>query len=323
MPAKGRRLAALALLAAGILLVATPSAGAQRTEGVPPFGHVFLIVGENTSLHQITPAHAPFLTGTLKPASAWMTRYFAFNSSSLGQYVGMVSGQFTRCEKNNAEPIHCHQRVPNLFKQLDSAGKSWFEWNESATSACDIFDSGSAWSRNIYSAHHDPALYFTNVEGGRYDEALTPSLECRTRDLAMGTTAPNDTSAFDAALASGQVGAFNLIVPNDCENGHDPCGTHDPLHQFDAFLAREVPKIEASAAFGADGVLAITWDEGGDPPNDPRHVLLVLSGPLVKPGVYGGTRLDHYGLLRTLQDGLGVPRIANARKAPAVTGVWR
>jgi phosphatidylinositol-3-phosphatase len=319
-----KRLAGLASLAV-VMLLSTASAAAapQRTEGVPAFGHVFVIVGENTSLSQVTPTHAPYLSSSLKPMSAWMTHYFAFNSSSLGQYVGMMSGQFTRCEKNNAEPINCHQRVANLFSQLDATHRPWFEWNESATSACDIFDSGSAWSHNIYSAHHDPALYFTNIEGGRYDEARTPSLECRSRDLAMGTTAPNDTSAFDAALVTGQVGAFNLVVPNDCENGHDPCGTRDPVRQFDSFLAREVPKIEASPAFGADGLIAITWDEGGDPPKDPRHVLLALKGPSVKPGVYAGTRLDHYSLLRTLEDGLAVSRLANARKAPVIRGVWR
>ena len=138
-----------------------------------------------------------------------------------------------------------------------------------------------------------------------------------------GTTAPDDTSAFDAALAAGRVGAFNLIVPNDCENGHDPCGTHDPVRQFDDFLAREVPKIEASPTFGADGVIAITWDEGADPPNDPRHVLLAVTGPLVKPGTYAGARLDHYSLLRTLEDGFGVGRLAGARHAHAVAGIWR
>jgi hypothetical protein len=40
---------------------------------------------------------------------------------------------------------------------------------------------------------------------------------------------------------------FNLIVPNDCENGHDPCGG-DGVRHFDRFLAREVPRIEASPA---------------------------------------------------------------------------
>jgi hypothetical protein len=111
---------------------------------------------------------------------------------------------------------------------------------------------------NIYSAHHNPALYFSGLQGGRVDEAIAPAPACRTNDLPTGTTGPDDTSTFDAALRNGDVGAFNLIVPNDCENGHDLCGTHDRVRQFDDFLAREVPKIESSPAFGPDGTILIT-----------------------------------------------------------------
>ena len=69
-------------------LVPTSVAGAAGT--VPRFGHVFLIVGENTSFEQVTPAHAPFLTGTVKPQGAWLTNNHSFvKSSSLGQYIAM------------------------------------------------------------------------------------------------------------------------------------------------------------------------------------------------------------------------------------------
>src|SRR5438874_12359388 len=102
-------------------LLATPASAA-----VPRFGHVFLIVGENTSYAQITPRHAPFITGTVKHQGAWMTNERSFTkSSSLGQYVAMVSGQFTRCEGNNDLPDHCHQRAPSLFAQLAGSGRSW------------------------------------------------------------------------------------------------------------------------------------------------------------------------------------------------------
>ena len=70
---------------------------------------------------------------------------------------------------------------------------------ESADSACDIFDHGSAWSSNIYTAHHQPAIYLTRIHGRGYDEAIAPAAECRADALAMGTTAPDDTGAFDAA----------------------------------------------------------------------------------------------------------------------------
>jgi hypothetical protein len=111
---------------------ATPAPGAAASggEGVPGFGHVFLIVGENTSANQVTAARSPYLTGSIKPRAACLTRYFALSDGSLGNYVAMLSGQFIRCEANNDFSFTngdvpgqhaCHQNVNNLLHQLDGA----------------------------------------------------------------------------------------------------------------------------------------------------------------------------------------------------------
>jgi hypothetical protein len=302
----------------GFFAVAAPAAG------VPHLGHVFLVVGENTSVEQITPAHAPFLTGTVKPHGAWLTNNHSFvKSSSLGQYIAMLSGQYTKCEANNDLPDHCHQRIANLFSQLSASGRTWRDWEQSMANACGPIDDGAAWAKNIYSAHHNPALYFTQLQGGRVDEAITPAAPCRKNDLPMGTTGPDDTSAFDAALKTGDVGNLNVVVPNDCANGHDRCGTRDPVRQFDDFLAQEIPKIQASPAFGSDAVIFITWDEGADPPHKPGNVLTAVLGPQVRAGTIDATRHDHYGLERTLAMGFGVAPLAHARTASPITAIWR
>src|SRR5689334_610438 len=112
---------ALLIAAVGCSTAAAP-AGAAGT--VPHMGRVFLIVGENTSFEQITPRHAPFLTGTVKPQGAWLTNDHSFTkSSSLGQYIAMLSGQYTKCEANNDVPDHCHQRAGNLLSQLAATGR--------------------------------------------------------------------------------------------------------------------------------------------------------------------------------------------------------
>jgi len=172
-------------------------------------------------------------------------------------------------------------------------------------------DSGTPARHNEYGAHHNPALYFTGLKAS-----------CRTMSLPMGGTGAKDTAAFDAALNTGSVGDFNLVVPNDCENGHDPCGG-DGVRHFDQFLAREVPRIEASPAFGPDGVIVVTWDEGADPPHDPGHVATLLLGPLVRAGAVDRARHDHYGLARTLAEGFGVAPLAHARATRAITSIWR
>ena len=319
---RARRRPPRALLAAA-LLVASAVVAAPASAAVPRLGHVFLIVGENTSYAQITPRHAPFLTGTIRPQGAWVTNDHSFTrSSSLGEYIAMVSGQFTRCEANNDLPDHCHQRAPSLFAQLAASGRSWRDWEESMTNACDPIDSGAAWARNIYSAHHNPALYFTGLQGGRVDEAIAPAARA-----APTTPHGHDGTRRHVRLrrraAVGSRRQPQPGGPNDCENGHAPCGTGDRIRQFDDFLAREVPKIEGSPALGADGTILITWDEGSDPPQDPGHVLLAAVGPLVRPGAVDAVRHDHYGLERTLAEGFGVRPLAHARTATALTAIWR
>jgi hypothetical protein len=159
-----------------------------------------------------------------------------------------------------------------------------------------------------YVAHHNPALYFTGLRGS-----------CRSRDLPMGN---GDTAAFNAALGAGRAGDFNLVVPNNCDNGHDPCGG-DPVRHFDDFLAREVPRIQSSPSFGPRGVIVVVWDEGADAPHDPGHVAAAVLGPLVRPGVVDRTRHNHYSLERMLADGFRVAPLARARQASPISGIWR
>ena len=189
---------------------------------------------------------------------------------------------------------------------------------------CDMFDHGTTWYKNSYVSHHSPALYFDDIQAHHSSEDVVPSAECRNKMLPAGTTAPNDMSTYNAALASGSVARFNLVVPNNCENGHDLCGGASSLGQFDSFLSREIPKIEASPAFGSNGTIIVTWDEGSDPPLNPKHVVTAVIGPSIKPGVYAGGRFTHYSLLRTLEDGFGINRhLAKAARAKPINQIWK
>src|SRR4051812_12723437 len=75
--------------------VAAPRAVA-KVEGVPRLGNVFLIIGENTTYSHLDTTNAPYLMGTVRPHSAWLTSYYAATHWSQANYVALVSGQFTR-----------------------------------------------------------------------------------------------------------------------------------------------------------------------------------------------------------------------------------
>src|SRR5690349_9926906 len=109
------RLLLIAVIAAvGLAVVVQSFAAGAGSEGVPRFGHVFVIVGENTDYQHLTPTDAPYLTTTIRPASAWFPNYYAATHWSQANYVALTSGQFTRCEQQDFG-YACRDDVDNLF----------------------------------------------------------------------------------------------------------------------------------------------------------------------------------------------------------------
>jgi hypothetical protein len=311
-----------------------PTAGgaqaAARLDGVPRFGHVFLIVGENTSLAQLDRNDAPFQLGWVKPNSAWLTNYWGISHWSTSNYIAMTSGQFLRCHQLDLAPADCNQDVDNLFGQLDEAGVSWLEWNESMPGPCTLVNSGESRNGNSYRVKHNPAVYYAGIEGaGGVWSAADRSAECMSKVISMGGTGFNDTSAFDAALTGGDVADFNYIVPNQCEDGHDNCKPQgNVIRQFDDFLAREIPQILASPAWGPSDVIIVAYDEGqeGGPGRAKNfaggHTPFAVIGDPVHAAVYEGFA-NHYSLLRTLEDGYGIAEHLGAADGAATIGpIW-
>src|SRR5436309_6281778 len=221
------------LLAVLCLVIAAGSAGSasadvSKTEGVPQFGNVFVIIGENTEITQLTKTNAPFLLGMIKPESAWLTNYFATTHYSEANYVAMTSGQFTPCEQHDGSIASCHQDVPNLFNQLDTSygPGAWQSWMESMPVACDISSAGGDPTLNHYAPKHNPALNYDDVAGTWSGTTLTPSSECLAQDIAAGTTGPNNMDFFNAALCAApatctpSVSRFNFSVPKGSAARH-------------------------------------------------------------------------------------------------------
>ena len=175
----------------------------------------------------------------------------------------------------------------------------------------------------------NPAILYDDVEGvGGVWSATNRSQECLRNDVSAGSP----MGIFNRALEAGSVPSYNLILPNGCEDGEANCKpVNNRYTQFDNFLAREVPKIEASPAFGRDGVIVVTYDEderaGGLAPKNGLgsggHVVCAIISPLAVPGDYVHTFYS-YGLLRTIEDGLRLQgHLGDANQVPAITGIWR
>jgi hypothetical protein len=312
------------------------AAGTTATENVPSFGNVFLIIGENTTYSHLTSTNAPYLMNTLRPRAAWLTNYYAATHWSQANYVALVTGQFTRCEQQDYG-IACHQNIDNLYHQLDQAGLSWKVWLEAGTAKCDTGSGGSCTSdtacplTGFYTTGNPPIL-FDNIEGpdGVWS-ATTPSQECLANDVPAGTD-DDGMVYFNDALAKGDVGRYNMVIPNGCEDGEANCKpVNNRYTQFDNFLAREVPQIESSPAFGTNSVIIVTYDEderaGGlaakNGLGSGGHVVCAIISPMAVPGSYG-QKYYHYSVLRTVEDGFRLSSyLGDANAVTPVNDIWR
>jgi phosphoesterase family protein len=320
-----------------VLLASCPLARASNApiEGVPPFGHVFMIIGENTTYDHVTTTNMPYLMQTLRPRVAWLGDYYAATHWSQANYVALVTGQFTRCEQQDYG-VACHQDVDNLFHQLDVARLTWKTWLEGGAARCDTGMGGTCESETAcpltgFYTTGNPAILFDNIEGANGVWSATDvSQECLQNDIPAGDR--NDPMGFfNQALAEGNVANFNLILPNGCEDGEGNCAPiNNRYSQFDAFLAREVPLIEASPAFGDDGVIIIVYDEderaGGMAKKNGLaqggHVPCAILSPLAIPGDYDDTYY-HYSLLRMLEDGFALSGyLGDANSVTPVNTIW-
>jgi hypothetical protein len=178
----------------------------------------------------------------------------------------------------------------------------------------------------------NPPILFDDIEGpGGVWSPTTPSPECQANDVPAGT-ARSGMSTFNADLATGRVARFNMVIPNGCDDGEANCKPVNHRYtQFDNFRAREIPKIEASPAFGSSGVIIVIHDEderadGLAPKNglgSGGHVACAIISPLATPGSYGQTYY-HYSLLRTIEDGLGLGQyLGNANAVPPIASIRR
>ena len=287
----------------------------RAPSGIPRFSHVFVIPMENTSwatLDADDPANTPFLHG-LKLSAAYATDYHGVAHPSLPNYLAMVGGDDFgvgcdcpptggSCNSFSCNRlVHscgCGQTGPSLGDQLDAANESWRAYAEDLPGACPTSDSGG------FAVRHVPFLYFSGV--------TADASACAQQVVELGQLAVD----LDANPR-----AFSFITPNLTDDMHDPAfpsSGPQNLANGDGWLAQEVPRITASAAFRDNGLLVIVWDEdddsGGITGTDDPVPMFVLS-PLAKTSYPSPTRADHYSLLATIEDGLGLPRLGKAQQA--------
>jgi phospholipase C len=214
-------------------------------------------------------------TAQLAAGNALATNYHAVAHPSLPNYLALTSGSTHGITDDG------YHVLPDagIGRQLTDAGVPWRAYMEGMGANCLA-------GNNAYAIKHDPFAYY-----GGACPANVVSLDQLSFDLATPAPGPR----------------FSWITPNLCHDGHD-CSAR----VADTFLSQLVGHIIDSPAFRDNGVLFITWDE--DDGSASNRVPLIALGASVQAG--GSDRqYDHYSLLATVEDMLGVSRLGAAASA--------
>ncbi|MCW2891466.1 MAG: acid phosphatase [Actinomycetia bacterium] len=304
--------AAIMLATIGAATGVTPASPAAAASGPcgtattpPTYRHVIWIWMENHSLGDIigNTSQAPYIN-SLAASCGLATDYHGTTHPSLPNYLAATSGTaqgslpattYLDCDVS----VICDMTVGSIFGQ----GESWKAYEESMPSNCYKSNSGE------YAVRHNPAVYYKSLSG------------CASKDV------PYTQLATD--LADNALPAFSFITPNLIDDMHD--GT---IAQGDAWLAGHLPAILNSKQYqsGTTAVF-ITWDEGsgGYPIEDCDNtsvtdtsciVPTIVISPSTPAGTTSGPFFDHYSLLGTTEQLLGLPKLASASSSPTMTAAF-
>jgi len=239
------------------------------------------------------------------------TNFFAEAHPSLPNYIAMTSGGTQGVTGDSSGPL----AADNIYAQVKRSGRQWRHYAFGMPSNCDHADAPSS-NRAIYTAHHQPPVFYRTI-----------AADCARWDVGVGDPAKvedrNDVRAgpLATALRRNRLPAFATIEPTDDGGNSKAGGEVDPV-KGDAFLARWIPRITSSTAYrrGRTAIF-ITWDEpddfGTDPPRD--TIATIVIAPTVPAGTKVATRFDHYAMLRTTEELLGLsPFLGAAANAPSM-----
>jgi len=273
--------------------------GLQAT--APGYKHVIWIWMENHSYNTIIGSpRAPYIN-SLATECGLATNYHNVSHPSLPNYVSATSGlgyrAIARFDRDCNPVPGCVTPAASIFGQ----GETWKAYEESMPSNCHKANAGK------YAVRHNPPPYFTRLRG------------CATFDVPYARLARD--------LSAGKLPAFSFVTPNlvdDMHNSSVPVG--------DKWLSANLPTILKSPEYtGGSTAVFITWDEGEggtatkcatNTTDVGCHVATIVISPSTRRGTRSAKLFNHYSLLGTAEQLLGLPALGKAASFPTMTSAF-
>lgn len=271
-----------------LLLLQIPIDVAGQPNTVPQFSHIVVVIGENTDAKAVFGnANAPYINA-LANNGAKFTNSKALFHPSQPNYLGLFSGsnQGVMTDMLITTPF----TTPNLGSELISALKTYSTYSEGL-----------------------PAVGYNGKASGKYVRKHNPGanwMGTGTNQIPAVTNQP--FSAFPTDYNN--LPSVALVIPDLCSDGHDHCAPlNNSVKQFDTWIQNNIDGYKQWCK-DHNSLLIITYDE--DENIFSNKIATILYGAHVSTGVYNQA-LNHYNILRTIEDANELPTHAGAAATSA------
>jgi hypothetical protein len=274
---------AVLMLLAGILAIRLAPLEPGTATPLPRPDHTVVVIMENHAYSDVIGNGSAPYIASLKNAGATFTDSHAVTHPSQPNYLALFAGDTQGLSDNSCPHTF---GAANLASGLLTSAQTFLGYSESMPSnGYTGCDSGN------YARRHNPWVNYTNVP-------------------------PSVNVTFDSFPADyGELPTVAYVVPDLCHDMHD-CS----VAAGDAWLESRLDAY-VQWALSHNSLFILTFDEDAGNTATNR-ILTIFVGPMVQSGDYP-TRIDHYSVLRTLEDMYGVPATGRAANAEPITGIWR
>jgi phosphatidylinositol-3-phosphatase len=275
-----------------VLLIIVILTGKIQSQSLPVPDHIVIAILENHSFSQIIGSEeAPFINSlSADSCSALFTHYFGIEHPSQPNYLDLYSGS-NQGVTNNDIPAGIPFTTANLGGQLIDSAKTFVIYSEDLPYAG--FNGASF---DAYVRKHNPDANWMGTDTNQIPE-----------------TCNQPFSAFPISDFS-LLPAVCFVVPNQNNNMHD--GT---IAAGDDWIYNNLNGyIEWAKSYNS--LFILTYDE-----NDGQfgsNIVTVFTGNMVKSGEYADS-VNHFSVLRTIEDMYGLPYAGNASSAIPITNCWK
>jgi Phosphoesterase family len=245
--------------------------------------HIVVVIFENKHRSSVMGSAQAPYLNKLAARGASMTRSYGVTHPSQPNYLALFSGS-TQGMRSNACPQH-FRKADNLGHQLRKSGLSFVGYAESL-----------------------PKTGFRGCGSGRYLRKHNPWVN-------FATLPPSSNRPFRAFPRDyRKLPTVAFVSPNMCHDMHD-CS----IRTGDRWMKKHFDRY-ARWAQRHNSLLVVTFDENAG--GTAHSIPTIFVGANVRPGVYT-ERLNHYAMLRTIEDVYGLPRLGRAASASPVTTIWK